>query len=74
MCWAEEQRGEEASEEKTGDGCLTGCGNTPFHSLLWQKNKHKATRLSLSSALMDRWWLFPNETLAQWKQEMRSDQ
>lgn len=74
MCWAEEQTGEEASEERTGDSCLTGCGNTPFHSLLWQKNKHKATRLSLSSALMDRWWLFPNETLAQWKQEMRSDQ
>lgn len=62
MCWAEEQRGEEASEESTGDGRLTGCGNTPFHALVWQKNKHRATKLSLSLALMDKRWLFPNET------------
>lgn len=58
MCWAEEQRGEEASEESTGDGCLTGCGNTPFHSLVWQKNKHRATKLLLSPALMDKRWFF----------------
>lgn len=58
MCWAEEQRGEEASEEGTGDGCLTGCGNTPFHSFVWQKNKHRATKLSLSPALMDKRWFF----------------
>lgn len=62
MCWAEEQRDEEASEESTGDGRLTGCGNTPFHSLVWQKNKHRATKLSLSPALMDKRWFFPNET------------
>lgn len=69
MCWAEEQRGEEASEESTSDGCLTGCGNTPFHSLVWQKNKHRATKLSLSLALMDKRWLFPNKT--DWPAEKR---
>lgn len=46
MCWAEEQRGEEPSEESPGDGRMTGCGNTPLHSLLWQKNKHRATKLA----------------------------
>lgn len=31
-------------------------------SLVWQKNKHRATKLSLSPALMDKRWFFPNET------------
>lgn len=62
MCWTEELGGEEASEEGTSDCHLTGCGNTPFHSLLWQKNKHRVTKLSRSPALMDKRWLIPNET------------
>lgn len=74
MCWAEEQRGEEASEESTGDGCLTGCGNTPFHSLVWQKNKHRATKLLQCPVLMDKRWLFPNETSWTTERETRSGQ
>lgn len=55
--------GEEASEERTGDGCLTSYGNTPFPLLsVWQKNKHKATAFSLSAAQTDERWLISNET------------